>query len=85
MLKRGGRGRQAGVDPYLIPRLRRAEEDHRRDEDVWGMPAIWEVRKMEKLLFKPQATFGCKMDNVSLFFPEHDSADVMCGCLAESS
>ena len=42
--------RQAGVDPYLIPRLRRAEEDHRRDEDVWGMPAIWEVRKTEKLL-----------------------------------
>ena len=46
--------RQAGVDPYLIPRRRRgggmADEDHRRDEDVWGMPAIWEVRKTEKLL-----------------------------------
>ena len=82
--ERSGRGRQAGVDPYLIPpTAAAADEDHRRDEDVWG-----DASHMGSLHDgKPSAALStesdCEMDNVSsLLFPKHDSADVMCGCLA---
>ena len=90
--KRGGRGRQAGVDPYLIPRRRRgggmADEDHRRDEDVWGGDASHAGSSQNGITSATlSAESGCDaLGNLFLFFPEHYSADVMYGCcLAEPS